>query len=379
MNDRWQQLKPYWQVSLQPSRAYVWTNLILWFGVWTLMTVAMKIVVKNGDHAHWGQYVRIVLDALFAFLPLHFLLRPYLKLYAIPRSRIGWEVIPLSLLLLLISYGLMWLSVMLAKLPLFGAIDMSQMEVFKDSASGKGLQFVVKDHQLLWLGAFNNVVMAATWAGAYWLCHAVASKKAMQKQMHEAQLQQLTNQLNPHFLFNALNSIRALIYEDQDKAASTVTQLSELFRRHLQAHLQPLSSLQEEWQLANQYAAIELIRFEQRLLLHADIADDCLAQRLPTLTLLTLLENAIKHGISPNARGGQIEIQARRLDTKHWQLQVRNSIGAPSRDPSTRTGLVNIQRRIELQHPQQRMHMQHDKDFFCITLELIYDSNAHRG
>lgn len=379
MNNLWSSLHPYWQISFKPSRAYLWTNLILWFGVWAAMTIVMKMIVKHDDAQHFGQYVRIVLDAVFAFLPLHFLLRPYLKLYAIPRSRIGLEVLPIALVFLLLSYGMMWLSVTLAKLPLFGAVDMSQMEVFKDTASGKGLQFVVKDHQLLWLGAINNLVIAATWAGAYWLCHAVAAKKAMQKQMHEAQLQQLTNQLNPHFLFNALNSIRALIYEDQDKAAHTVTQLSELFRHHLQAHLKPLSSLREEWQLASQYVAIEQIRFEKRLEVQCDLSDDCLAQQLPTLTLLTLVENAIKHGISPNARGGKIQLRAAKLDAQRWQLHISNTVGAPSREQSTRTGLANIRRRLELQHPQQRLQWVSDKESFSITLELVYDPNPYRG
>jgi LytS/YehU family sensor histidine kinase len=180
-------------------------------------------------------------------------------------------------------------------------------------------------------------------------------------------------------LFNALNSIRALIYEDQDKAAHTVTQLSELFRHHLQAHLKPLSSLREEWQLANQYLAIEQIRFEQRLEVHCDLADDCLSQQLPPLTLLTLVENAIKHGISPNARGGHIQLHAAKLDGQRWQLRVSNTVGAPSREQSTRTGLQNIRRRLELQHPQQSLQLVSDKESFSITLELVYDPNPHRG
>lgn len=372
-------LTPYWQISWQPSKAYLWANVILWLGLWGLMTIAMQSMVDKPMHRGVGPYVRIVIDAVITFLPLHFLLRPYLKLYAIPRAKIGLEIIPLTLIFLVLSYLLMWFSVTIARLDIFGNIDMSQMQVYKNTEQGKGLQFVIKDQQLLFVAAINNVVMASGWAGGYWLYHALAAKKAMQKQVHQAQLQQLTNQLNPHFLFNALNSIRALIFEDQHKAAETVTRLSELFRTHLQAHLKPLSSVQDEWQLASQYLAIEQIRFEQRLRLQVDIAPDCFEQQLPTLTLLTVLENAIKHGVSPNSKGGDITLTIARSSSQRWSIRVANSVGAASREQGTRTGLVNIQRRLELQHPKQSLSYQRDGDTFSLQMELVYDPNPHRG
>lgn len=378
MNNFMVSLRPYWQVSLRPSRAYIWVNLVAWLLLWVATTAAMQSMVEQTAPHNYRQYARIVIDALVSFLPLHFIVRPYLKLVAIPNSKIALEIVPLTMLYLLVSYALMWLSVTMARWDIFGNLDMSQMQVYKNTETGKGLQFVIKDQQLLLVGAINNLVMATGWGVAYWSYHAHAAKKAMQRQMHQAQLQQLTNQLNPHFLFNALNSIRALIFEDQHKAAETVTRLSELFRTHLQAHLKPMSSLADEWQLANQYLAIEQIRFEHRLRVHVELASNCLSQQLPTLTLLTLVENAIKHGVSPNARGGDVTIEARQPSVNRWQLIVRNSVAAPSKDPSTATGLVNIRRRLELHHPQQRLTTERVDNEFIVQLELVYDPNVDR-
>ena len=199
------------------------------------------------------------------------------------------------------------------------------------------------------------------------------SRKALQQEMQQARLQQLTNQLNPHFLFNALNSIRALIFEDQHKAADTVTQLAELFRVHLQAHLRPTASLQEEWLLCQHYLKIEQVRLEQRLQLEVNIADDVLQQLLPTLCLLTLLENAVKHGISPNAAAGSIAISAGKLGNNRWQLLVTNTVGAVSDSQCTGTGLSNCRKRLQLMYGEQAsISTEHSKTHYIVRLELPY-------
>lgn len=171
----------------------------------------------------------------------------------------------------------------------------------------------------------------------------------MQQQMQQARLQQLTNQLSPHFLFNAFNSIRALIFEDQHKAADTVTRLSELFRFHLQAHLQPESTLAQEWQLTEQYLAIEQVRLEQRLQFSCDIAQQFSQYKLPTLSLLTLVENAIKHGIAPNVAAGQLHISAK-AHNNGWRLTVANSVQADTAQAGTATGLANLRSRLQLMY-----------------------------
>jgi LytS/YehU family sensor histidine kinase len=219
------------------------------------------------------------------------------------------------------------------------------------------------------IGGFNQAVLFWLWALAYVFWGTLVSKRQMQKQMHQAQLQQLTNQLNPHFLFNALNSIRALIYEDQDKAAATVTQLSELFRFHLQAHLKPLSTLADEWQIASQYLQIEQVRLEHRLQLDLQFDEQLWQQKLPTLSLLTLVENAIKHGIAPLPQGGRLWIKSRPV-ANGWQLIVGNSCACLSSVHGTRTGLKNLRQRLALLPGRHGLHIEPQLDQYQVTIEL---------
>ena len=213
-------------------------------------------------------------------------------------------------------------------------------------------------------------IMYALWVAAYITWQNWQHRKTLQQQMQQAQLQQLTNQLSPHFLFNAFNSIRALIFEDQHKAADTVTRLSELFRFHLQAHLQPSATLEQEWQLCEQYLAIEQVRLEQRLQFSCAIADDVWQNPLPTLSLLTLVENAIKHGIAPNVAAGQLHISATTVDDG-WQLAVTNSVQASTAQAGTATGLANLRRRLQLMYGNNaRLKLTQSSTQFSALLEF---------
>jgi LytS/YehU family sensor histidine kinase len=175
------------------------------------------------------------------------------------------------------------------------------------------------------------------------------NRRQLEQQVREARMRQLTYQLSPHFLFNAFNSIRGMIFEDRDRAAELITQLSELFRFHLSHETRTKQTLAEEWQLAKRYLDLEAIRLESRLQLHVELAQDCMHRRLPSLTLLTLVENAIKHGIAPNADGGRLSIRAG-TGEPGWWLEVTNTVGTGRATHSSGTGLANLKERLALSH-----------------------------
>ena len=226
---------------------------------------------------------------------------------------------------------------------------------------------------LILVGGINQSILYWLWGLPYVFWHTLVSKKQFQRQMREAQLQQLTNQLNPHFLFNSLNSIRALIFEDQEKAAHTLTQLSELFRVYLHANLKPVSTLEDEWAIAKRYVEIEQVRLEQRLQVETYFDPSLWQQHLPTLCLLTLIENAIKHGISPNSQAGIIQIISRRTQAGRWQVCVNNSLAAESNAVSTHTGLANLQQRLQLLSPLHQLRYQKTEKRFELCMELVDD------
>ena len=126
----------------------------------------------------------------------------------------------------------------------------------------------------------------------------------------EIELNKLKSQLNPHFMFNSMNSIRALVDEDPKKAKVAITQLSNILRNTLMMHKNKFITLEEELVLVKDYLELELIRFEERLNFQFDIDPNTLLLHIPPMMIQTLVENGIKHGISKYADGGNISISA---------------------------------------------------------------------
>jgi two-component system LytT family sensor kinase len=148
----------------------------------------------------------------------------------------------------------------------------------------------------------------------------------LEMQLVQAQLQALRMQLNPHFLFNTLHAISALMDEDVRDARRMMTSLSELLRYSLDSESEAEVPLEQELAVLKRYVQIEQVRFQDRLTVAFDIAPDTLDALVPTLILQPLVENAIKHGIAPYAAAGRIEIRARR---DHGALVLQVSDNGP--------------------------------------------------
>ena len=365
----WQQdLQRWWRISFQCSSTYIWVSIACYLVYLVFYMLSLSVMFKVPSmESYLLATLRGALDTSLMVLFCHFLIRPYLKLKLLPQGRFGSNLISFVLYTMLLGQLLMFLSLNIADLTPLKEVDLRHMSVQK--ANGETMKLEIGLPVLQLIGGFNQAVLFWLWALAYVFWGTLVSKRQMQKQMHQAQLQQLTNQLNPHFLFNALNSIRALIYEDQDKAAATVTQLSELFRFHLQAHLKPLSTLADEWQIASQYLQIEQVRLEQRLQLDLQFDEQLWQQKLPTLSLLTLVENAIKHGIAPLPQGGRLWIKSRPV-ANGWQLMVGNSCAGLSSVHGTRTGLKNLRQRLALLPGRHQLHIEPQLDQYQVTIEL---------
>jgi signal transduction histidine kinase len=165
----------------------------------------------------------------------------------------------------------------------------------------------------------------------------------------QAQLEALKLQLQPHFLFNTLNAISALMHQDVELADRMVARLGELLRRTLDNAGSQEVPLREEVEFLQPYLEIEQARYGGRLRVRLDVEDAALDARVPNLILQPLVENAIRHGIAPRAEGGQVEVQARR---RHGmlELQVRDDgPGLPSGRPlelKEGVGLGNTRARL---------------------------------
>lgn len=170
----------------------------------------------------------------------------------------------------------------------------------------------------------------------------------------DAELRALKSQVNPHFMFNSLNSVRALIDEDPVRARAAVTQLANLLRYSLKSGATETVSFEDELEVVNDYLALEQVRHEERLRFRRDVAPETLGCSIPPMLLQTLVENAVKYGISTLPAGGEILVRAR-LDAGQLRIEVRNpgrlatATGAPADlRRSTGLGLRNANDRLRL-------------------------------
>jgi signal transduction histidine kinase len=173
-------------------------------------------------------------------------------------------------------------------------------------------------------------------------------RRELEVRLAQAQLQTLKLQLHPHFLFNALNTVTALLRTDPDGAERTLSALSETLRfslRHAGAHEVPLA---RELEFLHHYLGIQQIRFQHRLSVVFNVAADARQALVPSLILQPLVENAIRHGIEPRASGGRVDIGAARVNGR-LRLTVRdNGVGLRT-NPSHSghgIGLSNTQERL---------------------------------
>ncbi|WP_338758469.1 histidine kinase [Massilia sp. METH4] len=163
----------------------------------------------------------------------------------------------------------------------------------------------------------------------------------------DVELRALQAQVNPHFFFNSLNSVRALIYEDPDCAARMIDQLAGLMRYALQSGHVETVPLAAELDAVRSYLAIEKIRFEERLRVRFDIEAGLEQVMVPPMSLQTLVENAVKYGVELSMTGSEIHIRAWRGEG-NTLVEIANAGAIRRQDGSTRVGLANARKRIEL-------------------------------
>ena len=179
-----------------------------------------------------------------------------------------------------------------------------------------------------------------------------------QKQLIEAELKLLTRdaelkalklQMNPHFLFNSLNSINALITKDPSQARVMISRLSELLRMSLETHEKVFIPLKEELELVNLYLEIEQIRFNDKMKYSEKIDTDLLVKQFPAMMLQPLLENAVKHGIANSTTGGEIELSIKKNDQYMQGVVCNKLLNKPvikTVKNGHGTGIANIRQRL---------------------------------
>jgi hypothetical protein len=204
-----------------------------------------------------------------------------------------------------------------------------------------------------------GIRLMSIWLLAYHLYHyaqreiSIAQENARLALItRDAQLNNLSAQLNPHFLFNSLNNIKALISDDPKSARRAVDLLSELLRNSLYHGDKQLITVKEELGLAGDYLELEKLRFEERLQYHIEVDDTLLNIALPRLSIQTLTENAVKHGIGKQKNGGLIRIVILKANG-YLNISVSNpGTLTPARELQG-LGLKNLNERLQLHYQNE--------------------------
>jgi LytS/YehU family sensor histidine kinase len=175
----------------------------------------------------------------------------------------------------------------------------------------------------------------------------------MKLALSDAELRALEAQINPHFLFNCLNSIRGMIVEDAVQAQDMVTKLANILRYSLQRDRSHTVPLETEVEVVSDYLALESIRFEDRLRFRLELADDVRRIEIPAMLLQIIVENAIKHGVERVCDEGVLSIRAQ-LDGGLLRIEVENAGSLRSPLPnSTQIGLTNARERLRILYAER--------------------------
>lgn len=192
------------------------------------------------------------------------------------------------------------------------------------------------------------------WNAFYFIYHFIVKMRKqeldtvkLEALVRQLELQTIKAHINPHFIFNALNGIRALVDEDPARARTALTQLSSILRSSLSAEKAETVPFEKELKIVKDYLALENMRFEDRLKVEFDVDDRTLKQPVPPMMLQTLVENAIKHGISRQVAGGTIRIKSDVADGQH-QLIVQNTGQLNGSRSSTGFGVSSTRDRLSL-------------------------------
>jgi two-component system, LytTR family, sensor kinase len=193
---------------------------------------------------------------------------------------------------------------------------------------------------------FNFTALFMLWTFRNWKKEEIQNLE-LRAAKTEIELNSFKAQMNPHFMFNSLNSIRALIDENPDKAKHAITMLSGILRNNLMLGKKQTVPLREELDLVNKYLSLEKIRFEERLMIEMEISPETFSVEVPAFMLQTIVENGIKHGISKRVEGGRMHLNASIVDD-FLLIKVINSGQLVHEEKGDGIGISNTRKRLEI-------------------------------
>ena len=189
---------------------------------------------------------------------------------------------------------------------------------------------------------------------------------------NEIELKNLREQINPHFLFNSLNSIKALVEIDKDEAKIAITKLSNLLRKSIHLGRKKLITIKEELEIVETYIDLEKIRFEERISSTINVNSNALNCSIPPLMIQTLAENAIKHGLSQTIEGGILDISIVKTNSIVVIL-IKNTGNLNKFGESEGIGIYNTKKRLNILFGKKaKFKIYQKEDLVCVEIQINY-------
>ena len=319
---------------MQKTSKYYWW---LQIGGWGMLAILLILInVLFGQRIDKQFHLTIWILVLAGILTTH-LFRLYIH-------RSGWLKLPVEKALLKLAVGILIFCLFdtVIRIAAFNWLD----------PSGASRKIVFSTRFLLI--TVENGLCIIPWTLIFYFFHYIENSRKQQLDtlklgalVKELELKTIKSHINPHFIFNALNSIRALIDENPMRARTAITELSNILRSSMQTEKQETVFFEKELGIVKDYLALEHIRFEDRLNVQYEIAENTLLQPIPPMMLQTLVENAIKHGISKQVSGGTVTIVSRMKERYH-QLVIRNTGRLNKSANEDGFGLISTRNRLHL-------------------------------
>jgi two-component system, LytTR family, sensor kinase len=291
---------------------YYWICQFVGWSAYIVLFIFFYLTLRTRVQPYF--YQTLVSEASLGFIITH-IMRVFIRKYKLVEKPVNEQVV--YIILISIAFTLVYGST-IAKLEEWLEFESDKQRV---------LTFLNKMIRIS-LGYFFIIIV---WNLIYFAYHYIVKtrqaqldKIRLESLVKELELKTIKSHINPHFIFNALNSIRALIDENPNRARNAITELSNILRSSMQAEKVETVPFEKELGIVKDYLALEYIRFEDRLKIVYQIDEDTLDQPVPPMMLQTLVENAIKHGIGKQIHGGVVKVISDFKENFH-EMVVQNT------------------------------------------------------
>ncbi|MDH5475994.1 MAG: histidine kinase [Cyclobacteriaceae bacterium] len=336
---------------------FYWGFQLVGWSFYVIVNIIVATIVVGNENTTLIWYFPLISEAFFFIIATHFF-RFFIKRYK-------WMNLPIAFL----SYRVVFVSIIIGVLVYLLRIGISYtLDLY--------------DPRLLSLAnllgnALPNAFVVFSWSLIYIIFQYFDRyNKSLKHQaaFHQMELDNLKSQLNPHFIFNSLNSIRALVDENPKKSKKAITQLSNILRNSLTSDQKKVARFEDEIKMVKDYLSLETIRYEERLQTKVVIHPESYDYTVPPLMIQTLVENGIKHGVAKLKKGGVISIITT-LDKGKLKIQIRNTGELISKNEnilhSKGLGIANTKKRLKLIYGDKAYFEIKNENANTVLTELI--------